>query len=125
MGSIATYVGIVHNGKIELSTPVNLPEGSEVYLVAPEVVTEGMARRKANGWLIGYVGNMLMADHGMLAQVGQDWVWRFQVFITSLAHEPWGPIGYVEIDATKCVVINDLYTKKTLMDNGRNFKRPV
>jgi len=123
--AVATYPGVVHNGKIELSTPVDLPEGSEVYIVVPTALNERAARRKATGWLIGYVGNMLMADHGALVQIGIEWAWRFQVFITSLAHDPWGPIGYVEISATTGAVVNDLQTKKALMDNGQKFKRPI
>lgn len=31
--AVATYSGVVHNGKIELSTPIDLPEGSEVYVL--------------------------------------------------------------------------------------------
>ncbi len=123
--AVATYSGVVHNGKIELSTPIDLPEGSEVYVVVPTALNERGARRKATGWLVGYVGNMLVADHGALVQVGLEWVWRFQVFITSLAHDPWGPIGYVDISATTGMVVNDLQTQKKLMDNGQKFKRPI
>lgn len=123
--AVATYPGVVHNGKIELSTPIDLPEGSEVYVIVPSTLNERAARRKATVWLVGYVGNMLMADHGVLVQSGPEWLWRFPVFITSLAHDPWGPIGCVEISAATGAVINDLQTKVALMDNGKKFKRPM
>ena len=39
--TILTYTGKLHNGKVELPTQVNLPEGSEVYVVVTPVVHEG------------------------------------------------------------------------------------
>lgn len=127
--SLTTFLGIVRNGKIEPTTPVELLEGSEVYVIVPTGITLHVAKRKANGWLVGYVGNMLSADHGLLIQVGNpespEWVWRFEVFITSLAHEPWGPIGTVDINATSGVILNDEQTKAMLFERGRTYQRPL
>lgn len=123
--TVATYTGVVRDGKVELPSLVNLPEGSEVYIVIPERLTEHKAKRLANGWLISEVGNMLMADHGRLQQNEQGWVWRFEVYITSLAHDPWGPIGYMSISAATGNVLNEQKTKEALHESGRTFKRSL
>jgi hypothetical protein len=112
----------VRNGKIEPTSAVELPEGSEVYVVVTTDVTERNAKRKANSWLVGYVGNMLMADGGSLVQMGSpdspQWVWRFDVFVTSLTHEPSGPIGTVDVDASSGTIVNGDQTKAILYFTG-------
>lgn len=123
--SVATYPAIVRNGKVELITPLSAPEGSEVYVVVPTTMTARVARRKANGWLISEVGNMLMADHAVLLQTGHEWVWRFEVFITALTHQPWGPIGTVDVDTATGHVINPEQTKDLLSQNGRSYQNPL
>jgi hypothetical protein len=89
-------------------------------------VTAQVAKRKANGWLIGYVGNMLMVDHGALVHVGilekSEWIWRFEVFITSLAHEPMGPIGTLDVNATDGTIVDDEHTKAMLCEHGRTYQ---
>jgi hypothetical protein len=126
---MTTYRGIVRNGKIEPTPPVELPEGSEVYVVVPMGITAHAAKRKANGWLVGYVGNMLMADQGALVDVGNpgnpEWVWRFEVFITSLTHEPSGPIGTIDVDATNGAIVDGDQAKAMLYERGRTSQRPL
>ena len=121
--SLTTYRGIVRNGKVEPTPAFDLPEGSEVYVVVPTGITAHVAKRRANGWLVGYVGNMLMADHGALVQRGSpenaEWVWRFEVFVTSLTHEPLGPIGTLDIDATSGAVVDGDQTKTLLYARGQ------
>jgi hypothetical protein len=86
-------------------------------------ITGRVAKRKANGWLVGYVGNMLMADHGALIHIGNpdgpEWVWRFEVFVTSLTHEPSGPIGTVDVDASSGMIVDEGQTKALLYERGR------
>ncbi|MEZ4868809.1 MAG: hypothetical protein R3C14_46220 [Caldilineaceae bacterium] len=113
--SVATYSAIIRNGKIEPTTALELPEGSEVYVVVPSVITARVAKRKANGWLISEVGNLLMADHGILAQTDQGWIWRYGVYMTSLTHEPWGPIGEVIVSATSGEIMDPEQTKMDLL----------
>lgn len=120
-----TYTGIVHDGRIEVALPIDLPEGSRVYIIASPEIDEPTARRKANGWLIDHVGNMIMADNGILVQVSQALCWRFGAFITSLAHEPFGPIGYVEVNAHTGEILSNEQTVKRMYENGRHFKHPV
>ena len=88
-------------------------------------VSARVAKRRANSWLVSYVGNLLMADEGMLVQVGQEWVWRLSVSMTSLIHEPWGPIGSVDIDATSGVIVNAEETRALLYERGRTYQRPA
>lgn len=45
--SSTTYRGIVRNSKIEPTPAVELPEGSEVYVVVPAAITAHVAKRKA------------------------------------------------------------------------------
>jgi hypothetical protein len=122
--AVVTYRGVVRNGKVEPLSGVELPEGSEVYVVVPVGVSAQDAKRKANGWLVGHVGNMLMADRGALVQTesvdGPEWVWRFEVYVTSLAHEPFGPIGNVDVDAASGAIINSEQTKLQLYKRAQS-----
>ncbi len=117
--TISAYAGKIHNGKVEFGSLIDLADGSEV-VVVPTSVTERIARRTANGFLVGNVGNMLMARDGRLIQTDFDWIWRFGVFITALAHEPRGPIEHVDISATTSAVIDEHQTKTRLLERGRN-----
>ena len=114
--SVMTYTGVVHDGRIEVVHPIDLPEGSRVYIIASPEIDERTARRKANGWLIDHVGNMIMADDGMLVQLGQELCWRFGAFITSLAHDPLGPIGYVQINANTGEILSNEQTVKRMYE---------
>lgn len=69
-------------------------------------VDERAARRKANGWLVTWVGNMVMAEHAQLHYTSGRPVWRLEAFVTSLARSPRGPIGYVDVDAMTGEVLN-------------------
>lgn len=102
MATVQTYQGIVKEGRIELPTTTELPEGSQVVVIVAgkePLLAEDLAQRKATRWLVEYVGNMLMADEGRLAEIDGRVVWRFGAFITGRGHTPWGPIGYVDVSA--------------------------
>jgi hypothetical protein len=118
-----TYTGKLHKGKVELADSIDLPDGSEVYVVAPVGVEKHVAARKANGWLIDHVGNMVMADDGMLVQQGEGWVWRFHAYLTALTHEPYGPIGYVDVDANTGTIVSDAQTAESMIARGEKFIR--
>ena len=104
--SISTYAGTLRNGKVEISEPIDLPDGYEVYVVVPSVLDERGARRKANGWLISEVANMLLAQHGKLQKMRGQLVWRFDVFITSSTAGPQGPIGELFLDTNSGYVLD-------------------
>lgn len=117
--ALATYVGKIQNGKIELDPLLDLTDGSEVVIV-PTAVTERVARRTANSFLVSDVGNLLMARNGKLIQMDSDWIWRFGIFITSLTHEPQGPIDHLDVSATTGQVIDEQLIKSRLLDYTRN-----
>jgi hypothetical protein len=123
--AVITYPAIVRNGKVEPVTPLDLPDGSEVYVVVPATITERVTRRKANGWLVSDVGNLAMADKGTLVQTEQGWVWHFEVYITSVNHAPWGPIGTVDALTSTGVIVEPEQTKAVLYQNGRSYQRPA
>ncbi len=118
--SVATYIGTVRHGHIDLIEPVNLPEGSQVYVVVPTAVDERAARHKANGWLIDNVGNMVMADQPTLAHANNRLVWRFGAFVTSLSHQPLGPIGYLDVDATTGEALGDTRLAAEMIVRGES-----
>jgi len=96
---LSTYEGVVQHGRIRLPTGLALPEGARVYVTVVPTLDERAARRKANGWLGENVGDRVMASDGRLITNGERPVWRFGAFVTSTMQEPFGPIGYVEVDA--------------------------
>lgn len=123
--SITTYSAVVRNGRVEFTSPVEIPEGSEVYVVVANTVTRKFAQRKANSWLVSYVGNMLLADGGALIQSDSGWVWRFDVLITSASHKPWGPIGSLEIDAKTGDILDAEQTAESLTQHGVAYRGDV
>lgn len=123
--TVLTYTGTLHNGKVELPTQANLPEGSEVYVLVAPGIDKRTAQRRANGWAVNHVGNMVMASDGVLVQQADAWVWRFQVYLTSLQHEPYGPVGQIEIDANSGVVLSDRRTIEAIYKRGARFLSPT
>lgn len=125
MASIATYSGVVREGKVDLCDKIKLPEGTEVLIVVPTAIDERTAKRKANGWLTSYVGNMLMADDATLINLDGKLLWHLRAYITSLAHEPIGPIGNVFINALTGDIVHPDQTAQSLRDHADLVDRPV
>jgi hypothetical protein len=119
--TIATYLGVVREGRIHLIEQAPLEEGSQVYVVVPGIVDERTARRKANRWLIENVGNMIMADRSTLLQSSDRATWRFEAFITASSHEPLGPIGQVDVDAATGQVLTDVSIAEEMIRRGEHF----
>ena len=123
--TVVTYPAIIRNGKAEPLTPLDLPEGSEVYIVLQRPLEQRTACKKATGWLVDEVGNLLMVDDGVLIQQEERWVWRFLVYLTSLSHEPYGPIGQMDVDADTGKILNDQTTITQLYKRGQAFLHPI
>ncbi len=121
-GYAATYTGIVHEGQIQLAERVTLPEGSMVYVLVPLSVDVNIARRKANRWLLEYVGNMLRANHPRFVRTQTHTLWRFGVFVTALSHAPLGPVGYVDVDATSSEVLTDEQAAEEIASHGERLE---
>ncbi|MEX1021131.1 MAG: hypothetical protein WDZ49_15840 [Litorilinea sp.] len=113
-----TVSGKLHKGRVELNTPIDLPDGSEVYVVAQVGIEKQAAHRKANGWLVDHVGNLVMAGDGALVQSGDRWVWRFHAYLTSASQPPRGPVGEVDVDATTGDVLNAPQTIEMMYARG-------
>jgi hypothetical protein len=122
---VVTYPAIIRNGKAEPLAPLDLPEGSAVYIVIQPKLDERTARKKATGWLVDHVGNLLMAADGVLVQQDERWIWRFNAYLTSLTHEPRGPIGQVEVDADTGHVLNAPTTIASMYERGQHFIHPA
>ncbi|GIK71027.1 MAG: hypothetical protein BroJett021_00150 [Chloroflexota bacterium] len=123
--TVTTYRGIIHRGKVETTDTIELPDGAEVYVVASASVALPAAKRIANCWLVSEVGNLLMADHGILTRSGAGWVWQFEVFSTAAGRKPWGPLGVLKIDAASGEILDREQTKVTLYERVRAYRPPV
>ncbi len=84
-------------------------------------VDEHMAHRRANRWLVERAGNMMMADRPLLTQSEGQLVWRFDAVVTSLSHEPRGPIGCVEVDAATGQVLADDHDVEEMKQRGASL----
>lgn len=52
-----TYIGTIHNGKVEFEPPLSLPEGSQVRITLSPVLSERQGAGKTNVWLANHVGD--------------------------------------------------------------------
>lgn len=122
MTTLTQYEGVVHRGRIELPEAPELPEGSHVVVILTgprPLVDELAARRKANGWLVEYVGTMLAADEGRLMEQDGRPLWRFGAYLTRRGHPPLGPIGHVDVDAHRGELIPDDNQAQRLVINAK------
>jgi len=119
---LTTYRGVIQEGRIHL-TDASLPEGAHVLVTVIPFTDERYARRKANRWLAEYVGDMVMADHPLLTHSGERQVWRFGAYVTSLQRDPFGPVGYVDIDAETGAVLMDETTAEEIAQRGECLEK--
>ncbi len=110
MTIMASYQGVVKKGRIRLAPGTELPEDSRVYVVIADdepapLLDAHLARRKANGWLISYVGNF-MAQQPKLTQLANRLVWQFGAFLAQRDVPHVGPVGFVYVDAYGGEVLN-------------------
>ncbi len=117
---VTTCIGTVKAGKVELNTPLTLPEGSQVYIILSPILNKRMARRKANVWLMENVGNVV-GKNAKLLQVDERAIWRFEAFITIPHYSSLGPIGQVDVDARTGQVLNTPQTAEAMITCGAEF----
>ncbi|MBN1887196.1 MAG: hypothetical protein JW850_04380 [Thermoflexales bacterium] len=121
---LPAYEGIVQKGQIRLPTGTSLPDGARVYVMVVPALDERSARRQANRWLGENVGNMVLADQPVLLTLpSRNKVWRFGAFVTSLSHEPFGPIGYVDIDAETGDILANAQLAEEMAQRGERLER--
>src|SRR5688500_11124129 len=112
MSIVQTYPGVVHQGRIQLTSKTELPEGSRVFVSMVEEVSQAtlldpqIARRKANGWMVTYVGSV-MAQQPQLKLVESHLVWQFKAFLAIQGQPLLGPVGQVIVDAYSGEVLAD------------------
>jgi hypothetical protein len=120
---LMTYEGIVKQGHIRLPVGAPAPEGARVLVTFLPRLDERAAHRKANLWLGENVGNMVMADRPELrSMAGGRQVWHFGAFVTSLSRDPFGPIGYVDIDSETGVVLTGQAEAEAMADRGERLE---
>jgi len=122
MPRVQAYEGVVQGGLVRPLDRRPLPEGAWVYIVVP-AVNEATARRKAARWLAENVGNLAMPGPASPIKVAGRRVWRFPVFVASPFDDPFGPIGYVDVDVGSATVLADAHIAEELIQRGERLER--
>lgn len=120
---LSTYEGVVQQGHIRLPPGAALPDGARVYVTIVPGIDERVARRQANRWLGEHIGDKVMADQGVLGRAGSRQVWRFGAFVTCASRDPFGPIGYVEVDAESGAMLTDDAAAEEMAQRGERLER--
>jgi hypothetical protein len=85
-------------------------------------VDAATARRKATGWLVSEVGNLLMGDDPALV-IAERVVWRVPVLLTSPERGVIGQVGTVDVDAQTSDVLSSAELIQELIERGRHLAR--
>lgn len=85
-------------------------------------VDAATARRKATGWLVSEVGNLLMGGDPALV-IADRATWRVPVLLTSPERGVVSQIGVVDVDATTGEVLSDDTLIQELTERGRQAAR--
>lgn len=118
---LQTYQGVIKQGAVHLSSNVDWPDGTRVYITAIPTLDERYARRKAAAWLAENVGDQLMPGAAVLTRQGQYLVWSFPVLLGSPFDEPLGPLGYVDVDAEAGSVLGASALAEELIRNAERL----
>lgn len=125
-GSEIPYIGRVQAEIIVFDPALALSPGSQVELVPTTMVDEWTARRKANGWLGSYVGNLVSTGEGReLLRMDNQAIWRFEAFASRRGAEPVGPFGQVHIDAGTGKTLNTLEEAEAMIERGDQLFRDI
>jgi hypothetical protein len=121
---LQTFEGVVQRGHVRLPAGTPLRDGARVIVTVLPAVDEHHARRRANGWLGEHVGNMVMAWRPTLMQLSDSrQVWRFGAFVGMLSSEPFGPIGFVDVDAETGEVLASEEEAERMAQRGERQER--
>lgn len=130
MTTVKTYQGTIREGHIELDRSADLPEGRQVTVLVTEegvdkpLLDPHLARRKANGWLVTHVGNV-MAQQPQLLQVEGQLVWQFKAFLSMRGKPSSGPVGWVNVDAYTGEVQTNASAASDMIANARTVARTL
>lgn len=93
--------------------------------VMAEVLAPDYAQRRASGWLLDNVGNLLRAEHAQLL-LGDQIAWQFQVALTSPKRGTLGYVGLLQLDAVTGEVLAPAATAAKLHQYaGQLAQRPT
>ena len=80
------------------------------------------ARRKATGWLVSEVGNLLIGDTPTLV-IADRAVWRVPVLVTSPSRGVVGGAGSVDVDARSGEVLVDEAVGQRILTDAHEIAR--
>ncbi len=118
---------VPNNRRVEVELPGIEPGTLVTVMVVPAdsvpAVDANTARRKANGWLADHVGHLAMGKAPRMLSDGKRIWWRVDTYVTNVYREPFGPIGFVDIDAVSGEVLADDDTAQKLRQHGAQLER--
>ncbi len=91
--------------------------------VAVPAVDANTARRKANGWLSDHVGHLVLGKEPRLLSDGNRSWWRVAAYVTHVHRGPFGPIGFVDVDANNGRILSDDKVARELQRHGSRLER--
>jgi hypothetical protein len=91
---------------IQTPSTTNAQRINVVVHISADVLAPDVARKRANGWLLDNVGNLVHAEMPELV-AGEKMVWRLQVVLTSPRRGQIGPVGSIDLDAASGTVLAD------------------
>jgi hypothetical protein len=119
------YTGRVQNQVVIFDPRLALSSGSQVELVPTTLVDEWTARRKANGWLGSYVGNVSTGAGRELLRIDNQAVWRFEGFATRRGARPVGPLGQVLVEAQTGQILTPLDEAEAIIERAAQLFREL
>ena len=81
------------------------------------------ARRRANGWLADRVGHLVLGKDPRMLLDGKRALWRVTAYVTNVYREPFGPIGFVDVDAASGEVLSGDDVAQELQQRGAHLER--
>ena len=118
---------VPNNRRVEVELPDVEPGTLVTVMVVPAnsvpAVDANTARRKANGWLADHVGHLVMGKTPRILSDGKRVWWRVDTYVTNVYREPFGPIGFVDIDAVSGEVLAADDTAQKLGQHGAQLER--
>lgn len=119
---------VLHDGRVEVELPGIEPGTLVTVLVVPAnvpipTVDAATARRKANGWLVDRVGHLVMGKNPRMLSDGKRTWWRVTAYVTNVYCEPFGPIGFVDVDAISGEVLSGDGVAQELLQHGARLER--
>ncbi|MGB0387091.1 MAG: hypothetical protein ACPGWR_19925 [Ardenticatenaceae bacterium] len=82
------------------------------------------ARRRVTGWLISYVGNMIMGGTAQLVIINRA-LWRVPALLMSSKIGTVGQVGFVDVDAVTGELLVDDHLIEEILNNAQNLVHPT